>query len=220
MKNMKKKLLAAAGGLTLCGSFTAWSVWDAVKNHGGRLVYPMDSYAFQPSDIPMLLSISLDLIYLISLAAWLVIEAVSQKKQARESNRTRKINPKLGLLGILGLAGFLGFYTYSHYKVYFPFCFFVFFGFFGFFFEGKMSNTFMDERFQMNRLRAQRDASTTGITVAFLLLVIIGQGRACAELALILLMTGLSLDMALTGFLSEYLLYRYDHDDAAALEEE
>ena len=30
----------------------------------------------------------------------------------------------------------------------------------------------------------------------------------------------ISLDLALTLFLSEYLLYRYDHDDAAALEDE
>lgn len=220
MKNKKKKLLTALGGLILCGGLSAWAAWDAVKNHGGRLVYPMDSYAFQPSDIPMLLAISLDFLYIISIVAWLVVEGVSQRKQVRQSNHTRRISPKLGLLGILGLFGFLGFYTYFNYKIYFPFCFFAFFGFFGFFFEGKMSNTFMDERFQANRLRAQRDASAAGMIIAFLLLVIIGQGRTSVELALLLLMIGLSLDMALTGFLNEYLLYRYDHDDAAALEDE
>ena len=35
-----------------------------------------------------------------------------------------------------------------------------------------------------------------------------------------ILISGIALTVALTMFLSEYLLYRYDHDDAAALEEE
>lgn len=219
MKN-KKPLLAAGGGLLLCGGFTAWAVWDAITYHDGRLVYPMDSYAFQMSDIPVLLALGMDFLYIICVVTGLAVWGVRQKRQVRESNRTRKINPKLGLLGIFGFLGFLGFYTFPHYNMYFPFCFFVFFGFFGFFFEGKMSNTLMDERFRENRLRAQRDASTTGICIAFLLLVITGQGRAPADLALILLTIGLSLDMALTGFLSEYLLYRYDHDENLAPEEE
>lgn len=220
---MKKKkiLLAAAGGLTLCGGFTAWAVWDAIRNHNGRLVYPMDSYAFQMSDIPVLLSIALDLLYLICVAAGLVIWGVRQNRQDRTANRTRKINPWLGLLGFFGFLGFLGFYTFPNDHQYFPFCFFVFFGFFGFFFEGKMSNTFMDERFRENCLRAQRDAAATGVVIAHLLLILVaGQSRASVDLALILLIIGLSLDMALTGFLSEYLLYRYDHDGNMPPEEE
>lgn len=218
---MNKKLLTAAGGLLLCGGFTAWSIWDAITYHEGRLVYPMDSYAFQMSDIPVLLSMVLDLLYLICVVAGLVIWGVRRKQQAGTANRTRKINPLLGLLGFFGLLGFLGFYTFPRYHQYFPFCFFVFFSFFGFFFEGKMSNTFMDERFQENRLRAQRDAAATGVNIAFLLLILVaGQNRAPVDLVLVLLIIGLSLDMALTGFLAEYLLYRYDHDDAAALEDE
>jgi len=35
-----------------------------------------------------------------------------------------------------------------------------------------------------------------------------------------ILIAGIALDVALTIFLSEYLLYRYDHDDAAAMEED
>ena len=41
--------------------------------------------------------------------------------------------------------------------------------------------------------------------------------RLTAELVAPILIAGIALDVALTIFLSEYLLYRYDHDDAAAL---
>ena len=43
--------------------------------------------------------------------------------------------------------------------------------------------------------------------------------RFRAELIVPVLIAGIALTVALTLFLSEYLLYRYDHDDAAALEE-
>lgn len=55
------------------------------------------------------------------------------------ANRTRRLNPKLGLLGFFGFLGFIG-GAWTR---------FVFFGFFGFFYEGKMSNTLMDERFSL-----------------------------------------------------------------------
>ncbi|MDE7262673.1 MAG: DUF3796 domain-containing protein [Oscillospiraceae bacterium] len=214
-----KKFLAALGAV-LCVLLTAWAMWDAVANHGGRLVYPMDSYAFQPSDIPMIAALLLDTVYIIALFAALVLTAYSQRKQAESTNRTRRLSPRFGFLGILGLAGFIGFYTYTNYGEYFPFCFFAFFGFFGFFYEGKMSNTFMDERFRENALRAERDAYSTGIKILFLLLVIAGQGHVPASLTLPALLIGISLDLALTLFLSEYLLYRYDHSGAMELEEE
>ncbi len=216
---MKKKLLAVLGAV-LCILFNIWAAWDSIAHHGGRLVYPMDSYAFQPSDIPMLLALALDFIYIAFLAAALVRAAYSQRKQTERSNRTRKLNPKLGFLGILGFAGFLGFYTYINFGEYFPFCFFGFFGFFGFFFEGRMSNTFMDERFRENALRAERDACRTGIIILFFLLLIAGQGRVPASFTLPALLIGISLDLALTLFLSVYLLYRYDQGGAMELEEE
>ena len=83
-----------------------------------------------------------------------------------------------------------------------------------------MSNTYRDERFRENALRAERDACRTGVVILFLLLVIAGQGRVPPSLALPALLIGISLDLALTVFLSAYLLYRYDHDDALELEEE
>ena len=214
-----KKLFAVLGGAA-CAALTAYAVWDSLAHHGGRLVYPMDSYAFEPTDIPMLAALILDFLYIIALFISLVIAVASQRRRAETANRTRTLNPKLGFLGILGLAGFLGIYTYINYDQYFPFCFFCFFGFFGFFFEGKMSNTLMDERFRENALHAQRDAYRTGINILFLLLVIAGLGRAPASLVLPILFIVISLDLALTLFLSEYLLYRYDHDDAAELEDE
>lgn len=215
-----KKLLAILGGAA-CAVLTAAAVYYDLTYNAGKLVYPMDSYAFEPTDIPMIAALLLDFLYLITLLGFLVCSIFAERRRAENTNRTRKLNPKLGFLGILGIAGFLGIYTYTNYGQYFPFCFFCFFGFFGFFFEGKMSNTLMDERFRENALHAQRDAYRTGINILFLLLVIAGLGRAPASLVLPILLIVISLDLALTLFLSEYLLYRYDHDGAAAaLEDE
>lgn len=214
-----KRLILVLGGV-LCAALTGAAVWFDLSYNSGRLVYPMDSYAFRTTDIPALLAITLDMVYILYLFARLLGGICAQRKRMETTNRTRKLNPKLGFLGILGLAGLLGFYTYPAFHVYFPFCFFGFFGFFGFFFEGKMSDTLMDERFRENAARAERQAYRTGFTIIFLLLVIVGQGRASAELALPMLMIGIALALTLVLFLSEYLLYRYDHDDAAAIEED
>ena len=212
-----QKLLAALG----CILFTAYAVWDSLTHHAGRLVYPMNSYAFQPSDIPMLLALLLDLLYVFYLVCLFIRVIITQKKQVRTSNRTRRLSPKLGLLGFLGFLGFGGFWSYQALGDLTAFVFFGFFGFFGFFFEGKMSNTLMDERFQENALRAELKAYRAGFAVIFLLLLIAGQAsRFKAELLAPALTSGIALAFALTLFLSEYLLYKYDHDDSAALEEE
>lgn len=130
-----------------------------------------------------------------------------------KTNRTRRLSPKFGLLGFLGAFGFVGFWSYRTLGDLSPFVFFAFFGFFGFFFEGKMSNTLMDERFQENAARAELQALRTGFAIIFLLLILMGQaGRFRAELVAPLLIAGIALAAALTMFLSEYLLYRYDHD--------
>ena len=207
-------------GGVVCAALTGAAVWYDLTYNGGRLVYPMDSYAFRTTDIPVLLAIALDAIYVLYLFVLLIGGIFAQRRRVEETDRTRKLDPRLGLLGLLGFLGLVGFYTYPHYNMYFPFCFFGLFGFFGFFFEGKMSNTLMDERFRENAARAERQAYRTGFVVIFLLLVIVGQGRAKAELALPMLIVGIALALALTLFLSEYLLYRYDHGDAAAMEED
>lgn len=208
-------------GGAVCAALTGAAVWYDLTYNGGRLVYPMDSYAFRPTDIPMLLALVLDAAYVLCMFALLIGGILAQRRQTAVTNRTRKLNPKLGLLGVLGLAGLAGFYTYPVYGLYFPFGFFAFFGFFGFFFEGKMSNTLMDERFRENAAKAELKAYRTGFIIIFLLLVITGgHSGASSELALPILMTGIALTLALTLFLSEYLLYRYDHDDNPAMEEE
>lgn len=223
MKNnpsQRPRWLPPVMGGVLCAVLTGLATWYDLARNGGRLVYPMHSYAFQTSDIPMLLALVLDFLYVLYLLLLLVKAAASRRERVRTTRRTRQLNPRLGFLGCLGLLGFAGFFTYSCNQTYFPFCFFCFFGFFGFFFEGKMSNTLMDERYQENALRAQRDAYRAGIAALFLIMLIAGQGRASAELAVPMLLIGISLDLALTLFLSEYLLYRYDHGDAAELEED
>lgn len=227
MKNQKKsasrnpRWLPPVLGGAACAALTGAAVWYDLTYNGGRLVYPMDSYAFRTTDIPMLAALVLDAAYVLCLFALLLGGILAQRRQIAVTNRTRKLNPKLGLLGVLGLAGLAGFYTYPVYGLYFPFGFFAFFGFFGFFFEGKMSNTLMDERFRENAAKAELKAYRTGFVIIFLLLVITGgHSGASSELALPILMTGIALTLALTMFLSEYLLYRYDHDDAEAMEEE
>ncbi|MDE7220672.1 MAG: hypothetical protein K2O45_13815, partial [Oscillospiraceae bacterium] len=79
----------------------------------------------------------------------------------------------------------------------------------------------MDERFKENAVRAELKAHRAGYTMIFLLLLLMGQaGRFKAELVAPALTIGIALTVALTMFLSEYLLYRYDHDDALELERE
>ena len=217
--NVRSRWLIPALLGVLCAALTALAVWDALAHHGGRLVYPMDSYVFQPADIPMLLSIGLDVLYVLYLVALLIGGILAQRKRAASTNRTRRLNPKLGLLGFLGFLGFAGFWSLPAFGNYTPFCFFLFFGFFGFFYEGKMSNTLMDERYRENALRAERAAYKTGLNIIFLLLLIAGQGRVPAERMAAALLIGISLTLGLTLFLGEYLLYRYDHADAAGLED-
>ena len=95
----------------------------------GRLVYPMDfgSYQFYIKDIPMILALILVILYVIYLAASLVVSGLIVKRDSKRSGRTRKINPKFGYLGFLGFIGFFGIWTYLASGVIFPFVFFIFF---------------------------------------------------------------------------------------------
>ena len=138
---------------------------------------------------------------------------------------TRKIDPRLGLLGFLGFLGFLGIVTFRLEHVFFPFIFFGFFGFFGLRYEGKMSSTLMDERFLLNRHRADRKAYSVCFyaTLASLLLANVNEagwawlaeaaGLQVSEMKLMFLTIALALSLGLSVFLSPYLLYRYDHED-------
>ena len=131
------------------------------------------------------------------------------------NQKTRKINPKFGYLGILGFAGFLGIWSYQASKDVLPFIFFAFFGFFGFFFEGRMSNTLMDERYIENKKNAQLQAYRIGFSITAITLIASSWGWLFRsnDIKLLFITISLSLMYGLVIFLSEYLLYRYDNND-------
>ena len=213
---MKKEIKIWVGSGLFCVLLLLASVWYAVAYNDSRLVEPMDfsSYVFQTKDLPMLLSGALIALYAVALAAALLRRALKARRRGGETS-TRRLNPKLGLLGLLGFLGFGGFWTYGVDGTVFPFAFFLFFGFFGFYYEGKMSGTFMDERFRENAARASLRASNVAFSILMLALVVFCRGRlfGSLEYTLIALLITLSLTLALRIFLAEYLLYRYDYDE-------
>ncbi|MDE7221169.1 MAG: hypothetical protein K2O45_16390, partial [Oscillospiraceae bacterium] len=86
-------------GGAACAVLTGAAVWFDLTYNGGKLVYPMDSYAFQATDIPMLLALAADMAYVLYLALLLVRRGSAQKRRVRETGRTRRLDPKFGLLG-------------------------------------------------------------------------------------------------------------------------
>jgi hypothetical protein len=98
-------------------------------------------------------------LYIVYLAVLFFQSTSANKHRGSTSQSTRTVNPKLG---------FLGFWTYRVDQTIFPFVFFVFFGFFGFFYEGKMSNTLIDERYKESKMRAQSTANKTALSIIFL----------------------------------------------------
>ena len=157
-------LRLVSGGVS-CGALTGAAVWFDLTYNEGKLVYPMHSYAFRPTDIPMLAAVLLDVLYALYLAFLLVRGIRAQKEHVTKTGRTRRLSPKLGFLGFCGFLGFAGFWTYGAMGDLTGFIFFAFFGFFGFFFEGKMSNTLMDERYKENAVRAELKALRIGFGI-------------------------------------------------------
>ena len=210
MKKKKIKEIVIPG--IICIIFLAASTWYSVRYNESRLVVPTDfeTYKFSPRDLPMICSIALTMVYIWYLVACAVKAGIQQKKNILKTNRTRNLNPKLGFLGFLGLLGFLGFMgSWTH------FIFFGFFGFFVFFFEGKMSNTLMDERFRENKNKAQLMALKAAFAVNIIALIFLSVGESfmSIEYLFIMVLILLVLSIALAIFLSEYLLYRFDYDE-------
>ena len=201
-----------------CAVLLVLACWYSVQYNDARLVAPMDlsTYVFRPQDLPMLLAGAFLLVYVLCLVVWLIQSASARKRQVQATQTTRSLNPKLGLLGLLGFLGFLGFWSYPTHQDVTPFFFFLFFGFFGFFYEGKLSNTFMDERFRENRMRAEYTAMKIGFSILLLSAILLSRGTLLGRLeyGFISLVIVLSLVLGLVLFLQEYLLYRYDHDDS------
>lgn len=212
MKRNQVKIWVGCG--IICIAALLLSIWYAVAFNDSRLVTPTDfgSYAFRVKDLPMILSISLTCVYALALFIRLFISIGKSRKSAE---KTRKVDPRLGFLGLFGFLGFLGFWSYPARSDVSPFLFFLFFGFFGFFYEGKMSGTFMDERFRENAARAKLRAYGITFKITLIALLILCQGKlfGSLEYTLITAIITLSLTLALGIFLPEYLLYRYDHDD-------
>ena len=183
MKKNKIKEIVILG--IICIIFLAASVWYSVRYNESRLVVPTDfeTYKFSPKDIPMICSTVLTMVYIWYLVACIIKAAIQEKKNALKSNRTRKLNPKLGFLG--------------------------------FFYEGKMSNTLMDERFRENKNKAQLMAFKAAFAVNIIALIFLSVGESfmSIEYLLIGVQILIALSIALAAFLSEYLLYRYDQDE-------
>ena len=198
----------------ICALLLAAASGYSMAFNGGRLVEPMDfsTYVFRAGDLPMLLALALTVCYVGYLVVLLVRYTLSSRHRQASARTARAVNPRLGLLGLLG---FLGFWTYRTDGSIFPFVFFLFFGFFGFFFEGKLSGTLMDERYRENQLRARTTANRIALTIIFLAVLLLGQGKIMGslELTLVAFVIVVVLALALELFLSSYLLYRYDHDE-------
>lgn len=136
-----------------------------------------------------------------------------------DPTHTRTISPKLGFLGLLGLLGVLGFAGFFqnafHREIeYFPLFFFSLFGCFGFFYEGKMSNTLIDERFELNRNRA------TSLANCIALFIIVGVSFITvllfnleAHITLSIVIATIAFSFGLSFFLQQYLLYKFENKD-------
>lgn len=136
--------------------------------------------------------------------------------KSRKQTHTRSISPKLGLLGLLGFLGFLGFLQRSFNPTEvlmapFAFFFFAFFGFFGFYFEGKLSDTLMDERFQSNSYRAQSLANRLALWIIIMVAILtISILRLTPYDMLCVLIATIGIAFGLSVFLQSYLLYRFE----------
>ncbi len=212
---MKKKVkIIISLGIT-CVLMLIGAIWYAVNYNDARLVVPIKfPYVFSIKDLPMLVAVLCTILYVFALIGLIIQTDIANRKRQKVLQRTRKINPKLGFLGFFGFFGFLGFSTYSIDQSIYPFASFVFFGFFGFFYEGKMSNTFMDERYKENSYKAQLIANRVALIIIFFATILLVQGRFLGKLdyTLIALVIIISCAFAIDIFLSEYLLYRYDHE--------
>ena len=216
MKNNTKHTIILG---VICTLLAAAASWYTITFNDSRLIVPMDlsEYVFRVQDLPMIISGILITLYVLYLFVLLVKAIDTKKKIEKTSQFARAVSPKLGFLGFAGFLGFLGFWTYSIDKTIFPFIFFMFFGYFGFFYEGKMSNTFMDERYMENKRRAQRKAHriAQGIVYVTLFLVAMAEGRIlkATDTKLIILVIAVACSIAVDIFLGEYLLYQYDHEE-------
>ena len=191
--------------------------YDGFFNHS-RIIHPIDaSYQFQVSDLPLILTTIILAAYVVFLVFNMVFAFMDKEKRRGKTSTfiTRKINAKLGWLGFFGFTGFLGIPVFILQNQVWPFFFFVFFGFFGLFYEAKLSNTLMDERFLEERKRAQLTSYKTGFGLLWLIawFMALAGGHFNTDLVAIIFSASSSLIIALVMFLKHYLLYKYDTEE-------
>ena len=80
----------------------------------------------------------------------------------------------------------------------------------------------VQERYKENKMKAQSVANKTSLSIIFLAILILGQGKLMdnLEYTLIALVIVIALSIALEIFLGEYLLYHYDNDEQFGESEE
>lgn len=210
-KNKKFFVLALLIVLQLAAVFYA-SVYNE-----GRLVKPMDfsTYQFQLNDLPMILATGGLVIYVFYFVVSMIFAILKANRGNADKNKMRSLNPKFGWFGFFGFFGFLGIMTYMEQHAVWPFMFFVFFGFFGFFYEGKLSNTLIDERLKEEKNKADLSALKTGFSILFFVTWFMGfvGNKLSTDVIAISYMVSSSLIIALVIFLSSYLLYKYDTEE-------
>lgn len=127
----------------------------------------------------------------------------------KDNQYTRKISPLLCILGVLGIIGPIAYYfTGETYTL----GFMLFFGFFSFYFEGKMSNQLIDERFRENSMKASSIAFRTGLTMIFLSIMFSIQYLEgySMKMAYHFLVGAVSLTFGITLTMHQYLIYKFD----------
>lgn len=187
--------------------------YDGFFNHS-RIIHPIDaSYQFRPSDLPLILTT----IALAAYVIFLVFSFVGKSKEIQKSSAhiTRKVSAKFGWFGFFGFIGFLGIPAFILQNQVWPFFFFVFFGFFGFFYEAKLSNTLMDERFVEEKRRAKLVSYKTGFSLLWLVSWALGitGSHLNTDFVAVAFSVSSSLIIALVLFLNNYLLYKYDTEE-------
>ena len=79
----------------------AASSWYAITYNDARLVSPdnLSDYTFRIQDLPMLLSLTLFILYFLYLFLLLIQSIIANKRREASGQVTRKLDPKLGCLG-------------------------------------------------------------------------------------------------------------------------
>lgn len=185
-----------------------------------RIIHPIDaSYQFRPSDLPLILTTIALAAYVIFLVFHMVFSFVGKNKDIQKSSAhiTRKVSAKFGWFGFFGFTGFLGIPAFILQNQVWPFFFFVFFGFFGFFYEAKLSNTLMDERFIEEKKRAQLVSYKIGFSLLWLVSWVLGfmGSHLNTDFVAVAFSVSSSFIIALVLFLNNYLLYKYDTEEEA-----